>query len=73
MIRAANARHPSLEDRLQLAGIQVTPSALRSMVMNWQFLGALGAAPATSFRMIHLYLNPIPSQIQMNFRYSPRS
>jgi hypothetical protein len=69
--RALHSRHPGVKIRLELAGVQMTPDAFRSMIVYRQLRPAFRTNPAKSFLMDRPDIHTAAADIQLNTLHFP--
>ena len=69
-VRTVHARNPGLQNRLELHCVQVTPTTLRSMILQAASRSTLRThAPASM--VLHLNSHRLPGQFQLHLHHRP--
>src|SRR5688572_16191020 len=72
VLQASGARHPGVNERLELTGIQMTPDPLVRVVVQPDLLPADRTAPFGVLSMLHPDVHPVLHCIQLNTADKPR-
>ena len=67
--RTVDPRHPGMEKRLALTGIQVSPDPLLVVVMQGTALSTGRAFPLKPFELLYPYVHSVFRQIQFHFNH----
>jgi len=72
MLGAVHARNPSMQERLELACVQMTPDPRLSMITTSQLAATCGTGPTDTHVMLHSDVHPPFNRVQLDSRDKPR-